>query len=183
MQTVIHQTLRTFLHERINIEEARTIITLYRYNEMRECEDIQLIQIWIALEDFTSCITSLQQKQPASVLHHMSTLYRYHTEQCSQPHYYLSVGQHYVLRSRWARHRAMLQQAARACYVLHYPYILYTCRPRPNIRIGTFHYIFRETVQLQLIQYLLATTYVDSYHSCPLQATVRWTINSDHTQV
>ena len=42
------------------MEEARTIITLYRYNEMRECEDIQVIQLWIALQDFTSFVTSFQ---------------------------------------------------------------------------------------------------------------------------
>ena len=58
MQTMIHQTLRTNLHKRINNEKARTITTLFRYNEMRECEDIHLIQIWIALEDLASHITS-----------------------------------------------------------------------------------------------------------------------------
>jgi len=55
---MIHQTEMTSLHKRINNEKARTIITLFRYNEMRECEDIHLIQIWIALEDFTSYRTS-----------------------------------------------------------------------------------------------------------------------------
>ena len=58
MQTMIHQTEMTSLHKRINNEKARTIITLFRYNEMRECEDIHLIQIWIALEDLASYITS-----------------------------------------------------------------------------------------------------------------------------
>ena len=58
MQTMIHQTEMTSLHKRINNEKARTITTLFRYNEMRECEDIHLIQIWIALEDLASYITS-----------------------------------------------------------------------------------------------------------------------------
>jgi hypothetical protein len=60
LQAGIQQTLRTSLHERINMEEARTIIILYRYNEMRECEDIQVIQLWIALQDFTSYVTGFQ---------------------------------------------------------------------------------------------------------------------------
>ena len=59
MQTVIHQTLRTFLHERINIEEARTIITLYRYNEMRECEDIQVM--WEEVTGFETSFSNSYQ--------------------------------------------------------------------------------------------------------------------------
>jgi hypothetical protein len=58
IQTTIHQTERTSSHKGINNEKARTITTLFRYNEMRECEDIHLIQIWIALEDLASYITS-----------------------------------------------------------------------------------------------------------------------------
>ena len=58
IQTMIHQTKRTSLRKRINNEKARTIIALFRYNEMRECEDIHLIQIRIALEGLASHITS-----------------------------------------------------------------------------------------------------------------------------
>ena len=129
------------------MEEARTIITLYRYNEMRECEDIQVIQLWIALQDFTSFVTSfqisqlhnqfpnqLQRKQPLGISTVSTSQYtKYHTVQATAAilttTYYYAFGKYNVLRSRSA-HRAMLQYST--CYVLHhYPYIMYIL---PNIR-------------------------------------------------
>ena len=161
------------------MEEARTIITLYRYNEMRECEDIQVIQLWIALQDFTSYVTSfqisqlhnqfpnqLQQKQPPSI----SVRYPSHSTQSFIPYkqqqpasllltttLYASTTYYVVDRSA---HQAMLQYST--CYMPHhYPYIMYIL---PNIR---YRYVSLH-LQRDTGITVFATMYADTYRPCPL---------------